>query len=377
MTRGRVVHMTSVHPAHDIRVFERECASLAGRGYQVTLVLPHTGDEMVKGVQVRAVPPPRGRFQRLLRTTGQIVFAAARLDADLYHFHDPELIPAGLMLKLFGRRVVYDVHEDIAATVTGKPYLPSALRAPLAFIVDRVERLSARCFDGIVAATPKIATRFQGCDVVIVQNFPAQDELTPIETPRPYAEREANVTYVGHVSPIRGLTEVMTALHQLPPALGARLVIVGEFHPPGLLDQMRSHPGAGRTDFLGWQDRHRVATILAEARVGVVLFPPNPNHIEAQPNKLFEYMSAGLPIVASDFPLWRQQIEDARCGLVVDPLDPAKISDALRWLLEHPREAGEMGERGRAAARTLYTWDSQFRKLLELYGRIAARSAGR
>jgi glycosyltransferase involved in cell wall biosynthesis len=321
------------------------------------------------------VPPARGRFQRLLRTTSQILRIATRLDADLYHFHDPELIPAGLVLKLFGRRVVYDVHEDIAATVTGKTYIASALRTPLALIIDGVERLSAGCFDGIVAATPKIATRFRGRDVVIVQNFPSQDELTPIEAPRPYAEREPNVTYVGHVSPIRGLMEVMTALHQLPTSLGARLVIVGDYHPPSLLDQMKAHPGAGRTDFLGWQNRNRVATILAEARVGVVLFPPNPNHVEAQPNKLFEYMSAGLPIVASDFPLWRQQIEGAGCGLVVDPLDPAKIRDALRWLLEHPREAGEMGERGRAAARTQYTWDSQFRRLLQLYERIAARSS--
>ena len=377
MTLGRVVHMSSVHPPHDIRVFERECASLAQHGYEVALILPHTHDQILKGVRICAVPPPRGRLQRLLRTTGQILRIASRLDADLYHFHDTELIPAGLWLKLRGKRVVYDVHEDIAATVTGKTYIPTALRTPLARVIDGVERLSARCFDGIVAATPKIAGRFRGCDVVIVQNFPAKDELRPAEAPRPYAERDANVVYVGHMSPIRGVAEMMAAIHRLPAALGARLVIAGEFHPPSLLDEMRLSPGAERTDFLGWQSRDQVAAVLAGARVGIVLFHPDPNHLEAQPNKLFEYMSAGLPILASDFPLWRQQVEGAGCGLVVDPLDPAKICDALRWLLEHPREAGEMGERGLAATRTQYTWDGQFAKLVQLYDRIGAGGMGR
>jgi glycosyltransferase involved in cell wall biosynthesis len=369
--------MSTVHPPNDIRVFERECASLARHGYGVTLVLPHTHDETRKGVRIRAVAPPRMRLDRILRTTVQVCQTALREDADLYHFHDSELIPIGLFLKLLGRRVVYDAHEDITAAIANKAYIPKALRAPLAHIVDALERASARLFDGVVAATPKIATRFPHPNVVIVQNFPAEGELTPAVAPRPYEQREAIVAYVGHVSRIRGVSEMLDGIHRLSPDLQARLVIAGEFRPPALLEDMRRQPGADRASFLGWQSRDQVALILSQARVGLLLFHPVPNHIEAQPNKLFEYMAAGLPIIASDFPLWREQIEGIRCGIVVDPLDAVQLADALRWLLEHPGEARQMGERGRAAASTKYAWDGQFRKLLQLYEHITKCSTRR
>jgi glycosyltransferase involved in cell wall biosynthesis len=126
----------------------------------------------------------------------------------------------------------------------------------------------------------------------------------------------------------------------------------------------------------GQLSRSAVAELLQGVQAGLVLFHPEPNHVEAQPNKLFEYMSAGIPVIASDFPLWRDLIERECCGLAVDPLDEAAIASAIEYVLTHPDEAEAMGRRGRLAVERTYNWQPQAHKLLDLYARIAG-DAGR
>ncbi|MGQ9498496.1 MAG: glycosyltransferase, partial [Desulfotomaculales bacterium] len=166
------------------------------------------------------------------------------------------------------------------------------------------------------------------------------------------------------------IREMVTAMTLLPEALGVRLVLAGKFVPPFLEDEVRQLPGWERVDFRGWQDRAAVARLLGEARAGLVVLYPEPNYVEAQPNKLFEYMSAGLPVIASDFPLWRDIVEEAGCGLLVDPLDPAAIAQAIQWILEHPKEAEAMGRRGQKAVFDRYNWDTEAAKLLAFYRRL-------
>ena len=148
-------------------------------------------------------------------------------------------------------------------------------------------------------------------------------------------------------------------------------MLAGAFDSASLEKEVRGLAGWSRVDFLGWQSRRQVAGLLGSVRAGLVLFHPVPNHVEAEPNKLFEYMAAGLPIVASDFPLWREIVGKTECGLLVDPLDPSAIADAIRWIFEHPDDAAAMGERAQEAARTRYNWDAEARKLLEFYGKLA------
>jgi glycosyltransferase involved in cell wall biosynthesis len=95
-----------------------------------------------------------------------------------------------------------------------------------------------------------------------------------------------------------------------------------------------------------------------------------PNHIDAQPNKMFEYMSAGLPLIASDFPLWREIVEGNDCGVCVDPADPAAIAEAIDRLVENPDLARRMGENGQRAVHERYNWAIEEKKLLALYDTV-------
>lgn len=168
----KVVHLTSAHGAFDVRIFHKECVSVARAGHEVVLVVPHDGDETVKGVQIRAiVPGTGGRLSRMTRTVWRVVQQALRERGDIYHFHDPELLAAGVMLKLLRRRVVYDVHENYPATIRRKEWLPAALRVPVALAFELFERLAALCFDGIVTVNDEIAARFPARKTIQVRNY--------------------------------------------------------------------------------------------------------------------------------------------------------------------------------------------------------------
>jgi glycosyltransferase involved in cell wall biosynthesis len=223
----------------------------------------------------------------------------------------------------------------------------------------------------VVAATPAIGKQFQPKKTVVVQNFPISGELASDEC-RPYTKRPSTVTYIGGMATVRGIKELVHAMALIPERFGARLVLAGNFDPPALEDEVKRIRGWERVDFLGWQSREGVEKILGNARIGLVVLHPRPSYLESYPIKLFEYMSAGVPVVASDFPLWRQIVQEAGCGLLTDPLSPKAIAEAIQWLFEHEEEAETMGLRGREAVHTDFNWNHESKKLLELYRRISA-----
>lgn len=369
MVMFKVCILTTVHPPFDTRIFHKEAKTLVRAGYDVTLIAQHERDEVVDGVKIIALPKPRNRLSRMFSLTWRAFHKAIRQRANIYHLHDPELIPVGMLLKLQGKRVVRDVHEDVPKQILSKDWIPRPLRRLVAGAARVAEALASWAFDGIVAATPAIAKRFPAGKTIVVQNFPILKELVAPES-TPYQNRPAKVIYVGGITAIRGIREMVQAVSLLPESLNARLVLAGEFSPPSLEAEVRGLSGWERVEFVGWQDRASVARLLGKARAGLVLFHPEPNHLEAQPNKLFEYMSAGLPVIASDFPLWREIVNGVGCGLLVNPLDPKAIAEAIQYLLIHPEEAEEMGRHGQQAVQERYNWDTEKEKLLSLYRRL-------
>jgi glycosyltransferase involved in cell wall biosynthesis len=218
-----------------------------------------------------------------------------------------------------------------------------------------------------------LARKFPQHKTVVVQNFPLRHEIARHES-TPFVERPANAIYVGGISAERGIHQVLAAMKSMDKSLNAKLVLAGVCQPASLADELANSAATAGIRFCGWCARGQVQQLMASARVGIVTFLPLPNHVEAQPNKLFEYMSAGLPVIASDFPLWREIVDTNQCGLLVDPEEPIEIADAVARLLSHPQEAEEMGQRGRQAVLERFNWDREAEVLVNFYARILWKS---
>jgi len=363
----KVVHITTVHPAFDTRIFHKEAKTLARAGYEVVLIAQHNRDDMVDGVKIVALPKPRNRFARIFGLTWRAFRLALRERAEIYHFHDPELLPIGVLLKIFTRaKVIYDVHEDVPEQILTKHWIPLLLRHPLAGVFNAFEKLMAQVLDAVVVATEGIAEKFAHLNPIVIHNYPDLGML-PNPSTRRGEGKEKVLVYVGGISKIRGAVEMVRALEHLNSAWDVRLDLIGKFESPELEQELRGLPGYRRVRFLGWMPPERVYTHLANADVGLVCLHPEPRFMVAWPVKLFEYMAAGLPVVASNFPLWKEIVEGNRCGITVDPLDPKAIAQAIEYLLTHPEEARRMGENGRRAVEKKYNWEREKEKFLKLY----------
>jgi glycosyltransferase involved in cell wall biosynthesis len=325
------------------------------------------GAERRDGVTIADVGRLQGRLNRRVTTTRRVVEQAVALDADIYQLHDPELIPAGLKLKRLGKTVIFDSHENTHRQLLSKPYLGPLSRQLLSAGFSRFERYACARFDGIIAATLSICDMFLDINPVTVNvnNFPLIGEL---DGAVPWTAKRDQVCYVGGIGAIRGIREVVAAAALLRSP--ARLNLAGQFSEPAVEAEVKAHAGWSRVDDLGFLERAGVRDVLARSVAGLVTFLPLPNHLDSHPTKMFEYMSSGIPVIASNFPLWREIIEGNQCGVCVDPLDAHAIAAAIDFLVTHPAAARAMGENGRKAVLEKYNWDVEAAKLTDFYGAL-------
>lgn len=367
--KPRVVHLTSGHIPGDVRIFRKECKSLAEHGYDVTLVARHARNEVLDGVRIVAIPQHRpNRTIRLTRTVWRVYRAARQQDADVYHFHDPELLLAGVLLKLHGKKVIYDVHEAFAEKLRSKPWIPRLLRPLAAWTFAFFEGMAARCFDHVIAADSVSARPFPAANVSVVANYPVLTAMQRQPLPPAVPHDRHILFYAGDMNKDRGLI-VMIQLAELLRGHGVELELMGRISEPKLLQLAES---AANVRFLGYHPLDVVYRHMMNADLGLVLLQPVSAYMYAgeNTNKIFEYMSCGLPVVASDFPNLRRIVNDEECGVCVEPGDARKIANVVLDLLRQPDMRRRMGENGRRAVLAGYNWDAELANLLSAYDRV-------
>jgi len=361
--KKKICHFTSVHIRNDVRIFHKQCGFLSKSGFEVHLVVADgLGDEMVNDIKIHDVGISKNRFTRMLKSASNVYKEALEIQADLYHFHDPELIPFGKKLLKKGKKVIYDVHEDVPRDILSKYYISKPLRLLISRVFEKYEDRSARKFTWIITATPFICKRFLKLNpnTSDINNFPILQEFpTPIN-PRLTGN---NVCYIGDLTEIRGIYHIIDALNYTD----VRLILGGRFESEEMESKIKNHPNSSRIDYQGFVSRRQMAELFNQSLAGLVTFLPEPNHINAQPNKLFEYMAAGLPVICSNFPLWRELIEKSNCGICVDPLNPQDIAQAINTINSNKQLAIQMGENGKKAVNTIFNWDIEFQKLHTIY----------
>lgn len=367
--KPRVIHLSSAHPRDDIRIFHKMSSSLANYYDSFFVVADGLGNEIVNDVTiVDAGARCSGRLCRMIKTVSKVYNKALYLKGDIYHLHDPELIPAGLKLKSKGFKVIFDAHEDLPKQLKSKPYLNPILQKFLPKIFEFYEKFALKKFDSLVGATPSITKKlsFINPNTYNINNYPIIGELN-IDANSNWDEKFNEVCYLGGIAEIRGIKEVIKSLTYVP---AIRLNLAGRFSQALVEQEVKTWSAWQQVNHLGFIDRKEAAKVLARSKAGIVTFHKCPNHVDAQPNKMFEYMSAGLPIITSNFPMWKEVVEGNNCGLCVDPLDSKAIANAINYIIENPTLARKMGENGLKAVSEKYNWAAEEKILFSMYKEV-------
>lgn len=371
--RRKVCYITTVHPVFDTRIFHKEAKTLVDAGYNVILIAQHDKGEIIDGIKIIPLARMKNRLHRTLFSTIEAYRLALRQKADIYHFHDPELIFVGFLLKLFTKKkVIYDIHENVSSQILAKEWIPQALRLPAAHVYSFFEKIVVHFFDIVIVAGDDI--KLSNKEVIVVKNYPFKEMTVSSVFFKKVAGKKFHCIYVGILSEDRCVKEMIRSLKYVEyPVL---LTFIGSPKDKKYLENLKRLASAETShcvDFIAPLSHQETMNHLGSAEAGLVLLRPKPNNISAvsRNNKLYEYMANGLPVIASNFPLWKDVVEGNNCGICVDPLSLKEIAGAIGYLASHPEEAKKMGENGRKLVLERYNWEDESKKLLKAYKLLA------
>ena len=361
----KIVHISTVHPAYDTRIFYKECISLQKHGFEVHLVIKCAGHEIKNNIFLHPVKNIQNKFLRLLFSPFFILRSVMKLRGDLYHFHDPELIFLGLLLKIMGKKVIYDVHEDVSDQILHKGWIPKKMRGIVSFIVGNIENFSVRFFDGIVCATPYIKKKFEekNKNTVCVLNTPLLEE--GIDIPAQH-KKEDSVCYIGNITKERGAIEMVNALE----GTNVTLYLAGSFYSLLLKAELEKLAGWKNVVYLGELSRKEVYNLMDKCVAGLACLHPTKNYSHSLPVKIFEYLNAGIVPIISNIPMWELEFKDFDGFYFVDPHNSFSIKQAILHCVKGKELSYQRGLLMRDIVRSRFNWKIEEKKLIELYQKI-------
>jgi len=350
-----IAHLSVVHSAFDTRIYHKECKSLANAGHEVLLLVPHEKDEVCENIHIISLIQFKKTIYRTYLNLPLVLLKSIKLNAKVYHLHDPELIPIGVILKLFQKKVVYDVHED---------YKEMPKRKFFRILFGIYEKVAIDTFDKFVAATPKISNKFPKGKTITLCNYPILSFIDKNikNSSKINISNKPVLIYQGGLTRKRGIKQLIEAIGILNN--NAHLVLLGNWEK-GLKEECEALSGWKYTTDVGFKPLSEVYSYASSSDIGVVIFLPHPNHNEALPNKPFDYMASSIPFIFSNFKYWETIFSE--CGLSVNPEDPKDIAEKIQSLLENKELRIKLGKRGRELVETKYNWENESKKLIDLY----------
>lgn len=375
----RVCHFSSAHAPNDTRIFHKQCASLSREGYDVTLVVKakdsqSVGTTVEKGVKVIQVPvDSSSRLKRMIFGAKAVYQKALEVDADIYEFHDPELLPYGLKLARKGKKVIFDSHEDYPTQIMEKEWIPSVLRRLISSVYRAYETHVVKNLDAVLFPCTKNGINiFEGRakQTVIISNAVMLEEMLSPDAASGGQRDGRTICCTGSLTYQRGITHLIRAAH----LAGVRLILAGKYSSDEYQQELEQMPEYECVDYRGYLGREELAQVYASSSIGMstILNVGQYSSLDNFPTKVYEYMAAGLPVIVSDYPFMRRSVQQDQFGVAVDPADSEAIAAAIRKILADPNQAQLMGERGRQAVVQKYNWGIEEQKLFALY-----RSLGR
>ncbi len=361
-----ICHLTTVHPRDDVRVFFKECTSLAKLGYRVTLIVADgKGDEIKNNVQIIDIGNYKDdRVKRIFTARSKVLTKALSLGADLYHFHDPELLPIGVRLKAKNKKVVYDCHEDVGKQVLYKEWLgPLLVRRLLSKVYNSYEGYASNKMDGVISVIDEITNKFKLKNRITLKNYPSirDIEIQKVEI----SQRKKQIVYIGSLTKVRGILDYINAMPKVQDDY--ELLLIGQFSSTDFKKECMDSEGWKRVNYVGFQPMDKAIKLYANAYIGLSVLHAEKNYLTSLPTKGFEYMAAGIPTVMSNFEYWLPYFEG--CSVFVTPNDSNKIAEAINNLIIDEKRYYEMSKNCERKAKS-YSWENEAERLANFYQAI-------
>lgn len=371
----KVVHVGYYHPYDDIRILKKQCVSLSRNGYEVTYITSNRicdfTDEKYDNITIKVIKLKGGRFIRLFKYWKDLFRVLLAENADIYHFHEFELLPIARKLLRRDKKILYDMHEDVPRNMrpTLQKWFGKTLGKVVENLVEKYENRMIKKVDYNIGVIPVQGERVRELagDFELIQNYPIYNGDN--ESFKAYAEKKDNIIcFCGAIAEERGITYLVDALENLNGKLVLAGLITEEY-----LKFLKERKGWGNVQFLGKVSKNEVDDIYNASKVGICTYLNIPNHVNANPNKLFEYMNAGIPIVCTNFPSWIDAVENNGCGICVEPDNVNQVREAIEYIFSQPQIAEEMGNNGRVCVANKYNWQQEEKKLLNVYKKVAEK----
>lgn len=357
----KICHMTSVHSRFDTRIYYKYCQATNEQYNTSFIVADGKGFETINDIDIHDVGKSEGRLARIFTTTNRVYKKALEIDADLYHFHDPELIPVGLKLKKLNKKVIYDVHEDVPQDILTKEWIPFSFRKLLSKSFDRYEKKASHKFDFVIAATPVIKTLFNTEFLEYISNYPILKERE-ID----YDVKVNNLCFIGLLTEYRGVYQMVKVANNI----NAKFDVAGPFSQESVFAQAKNMKGWDKINYLGEISASEAQKLRDKSSIGVIVFLPSPNLGVAYPNKFYEYMEAGMAIICTNFDHWKAIVEKHDCGICVDPFNIDEFTQAINKLTSDKELCKRMGQNARALAMNEFNWSKDKEKILNIYNQL-------
>lgn len=366
-TQKKVCHVTSAHPRYDVRIFHKECKSLANNGFDVTLLVnDNLPNESIDGVKIVSTQmKPKNRYERMVKSKMKIKTLMLEIDADIFHFHDPELLPEAAWIKKKGKKVIFDFHEDVSQQILFKTWIPGKLRKTVSSIYKSYEKNKAKSFDAIVTVTPKFVERLKmiNPNTIMVTNYPI---ITKENNKNNEVPKNKAICFAGGISSQWNHENIINAIKSIE---GVEYILAGSGSQE-YIEKLQKLEGWDKVRYLGRISHDEVVKIYNESMIGMTLLSNNTQVGDEGTlgnTKIFEFMEAGLPVICSKNKIWKDIVENNKCGIPIDPENVTEITSAITKIITNPKLASEMGVNGKKAVCNEFNWETQEKVLLDLY----------
>lgn len=344
------------------------CVSLAYNGIETHLVAINAKDGTVNGVRVHRVnSDSKGRLHRILIDTRKVTRKAISLNSDIYHFHDPELIPFADKLLKLGKIVIYDSHEDVPSDILDKAWLgPLFIRKVTSFLFNFYEKRKVNKLDGVISVSAPITNKFLNSKKTTIHNYPILNKFPVKKDEKSYTELK--LVYSGGLNRIRGVKEMIESLSYIPENI--TLYLAGNWESEQFFNECKNCSGWSKVQYLGYLNQEDNYLLMNNSHIGIINYLPVSNHINCLPNKIYEYFAAGLVVLMSNIKFWKKEFKDK--AFYHDPQDPLTLASQIKFVQQNKDKIAKWGNTGTNYIRSQKSWESESKKLIQFYKRFIA-----